>query len=235
MTDPIFAAPRTKVQRAKGFVAELSAETQRYIDSKPCTVKVIQPDPATPPTIEVRWDGIGLTPGAIIGDAIHNLRTALDLMASELATLNGKSNKDVYFPLSDSAETLDDAIKRRRFDKAGDDAVALLRTIKPYRGGNELLRLLHDLDISDKHTALVPVGALRDIKVAGAYSIDDPLNGCWEVEMPNASVIFPDDAPMAGRPIVEALEEMVQLVESILETFGRLIGLQTVEDQFPTT
>ncbi len=35
--------------------------------------------------------------------------------------------------------------------RASPEAVRLLRSLKPYAGGNEALRAIHDLDIQDKH------------------------------------------------------------------------------------
>src|SRR3954466_15009690 len=131
----LFAASYVKLARARHFIQELEAEAERYKNSDPTSVRLDHE--ANPPNIHVEWKGVTLMPGAIIGDAVHNLRTALDLMASELARINGKSDKDVYFPFASSADRFDQAIKSRSFDKAGDDAVALLRKFEPYRGGNE--------------------------------------------------------------------------------------------------
>src|SRR5438874_575713 len=48
---------------------------------------------------------------AIIGDVIHNLRAALDLMAVQVVRLNHQSDEDVYFPFSKSAARFDEAIQ----------------------------------------------------------------------------------------------------------------------------
>jgi hypothetical protein len=36
----------------------------------------------------------------------------------------------------------------------------MIRSLKPYKGGNEALRAVHDLDITDKHDSLVSVGQI---------------------------------------------------------------------------
>ena len=92
----------------------------------------------------------------IIGDAIHNLRSTLDILASDVVRLNGQSNQGVYFPFAQRAADLDRQIKDKKFNRAHPDAVKLLRSFKPYPEGNKLLRALHELDIQDKHQALIP-------------------------------------------------------------------------------
>jgi hypothetical protein len=217
----LFAASYVKLARAQHFIEELKAEAERYKNSDPISVRL---DPkANPPSIEVHWKGVTLLPGAIIGDAVHNLRTSLDLMASELARINGKSDDGVYFPFAASADRFDQAIKSRNFHKAGDDAVALLRKFAPYRGGNDRLRALHDLDIQDKHTALVPMGQDRNIEVAGSYNVDDLTQNTLTVVSHHTQYIFPADGILGGDGIIETLEALLQLVHGIVEAFAGLV------------
>jgi hypothetical protein len=215
-----------KVRRAEQFIQEVQADLDAYRENEPFYVGGVNTD-VFPPTVRIEWKGIGLEPGAIAGDAIHNLRTALDLMASELARLNARSDKDVYFPFSDGPDTFDEAVKRRCFHKTGDDAVALLRQFAPYRGGNEMLRTLHDLDIHDKHTALVPSGALSRVHFQGLYDIDDPKAGNFAVTADDIHYIFPENGPFGGRRMIETLKELVELVNGILETFAAMVEART--------
>lgn len=92
---------------------------------------------------------------AIVGDAIHNLRTSLDVMACEVVRLNKDSDKGVYFPFADSPEQLEEAIKSKKMNRASTEAIDLVRQLKPYRGGNTALRAVHDLDIQDKHQGII--------------------------------------------------------------------------------
>src|SRR5262245_58298489 len=117
MADPLFAASRIKLERAKKFIDEFRAEESRYRADDPLSAKA-RTFLYGHITFELSWKGVGLLPGAIFGDAIHNLRASLDLMASELARLNGKSDKDVYFPFAHSQDNLAEAIKKKSFAKA---------------------------------------------------------------------------------------------------------------------
>ncbi len=97
----------------------------------------------------------------VLGDAVHNLRSALDLMAVALVAENSGPQavtRKTAYPVSDDERTF----KRsgiRLLDGASDRALRLTRLLKPYAGGCDTLWELHVLDIDDKHKLLVPVGA----------------------------------------------------------------------------
>ena len=86
-----------------------------------------------PPSVIIKWKGLGYETMAELGDAVHNLRAALGLLASELYRINGKSNRNVYCLFASTMADFPIAIKNRNFDKAALDAVALLYTFAPYR------------------------------------------------------------------------------------------------------
>src|SRR5215213_6267152 len=221
----LFAASYVKLARAQKFIDEVEAELARYIADEPTTGFLDHS--ANPPAISIHWKGITLLPGAIAGDAIHNLRTSLDLMASELARLNGQPDADVYFPFAASADKFEGVIKSRNFDRAGDDAVALLRTFAPYRGGNELLRALHDLVIQDKHKTLVPTGSAMSFQVQAQYNIDDLTQNQVAVTPLNVRYGFPDGGILGGRNLVETLKDSMQLTHGIVEAFAALVRKRT--------
>jgi hypothetical protein len=175
-----------------------------------------------PPQITFHWDGFGDEPGAIVGDAVHNIRTALDLMASELARRNHQSDKSVYFPFANSEDELPQQIKSKNFERCGQAAVTLLKSIAPYHGGNTLLRALHDLDVQDKHKALIIVPSTLNLEFELSYNIDNPANQTFKGDA-QLRTLFPEDSPLAGIAVVKVLQDMVELVESILEAFARCL------------
>jgi hypothetical protein len=64
---------------------------------------------------------------AIIGDVIHNLRTALDHLPCELVRSNEQGDKDVYFPFAESGTKLDAMIKRRNMNRAKPMVASLIQ------------------------------------------------------------------------------------------------------------
>jgi hypothetical protein len=221
MADHLFAASYAKLNRARQFVQELTEYIEAYRKSCEATARF--------EFIDGEWESafdmkdIDLGPSVIIGDAMHNLRAALDLMAGELVALNGENPKDVYFPFAKNLAELPARIKGRNFYKAGVDAVALLETLRPYTGGSLELRGLHDLDVQDKHIALIPsnskVEAMTTLKLTdGAFDITQS-----SIELRQVRLTFPDGSVFAGDEIVGRLESLVELVNGILEAFVALV------------
>jgi hypothetical protein len=78
-------------------------------------------------------------------------------MACDLVRMAGSDVEKVYFPFCDDQADLGKMIKRRKLHQAGPEVVQMVESIKPYKGGNRVLRAVHDLDIQDKHQALIPL------------------------------------------------------------------------------
>lgn len=154
-----FDASRLKLSRAKRHLQELNEEITAYFDRK--GMALINEESTIGLgchawTVRIR-EPMRAHLSSIIGDIVHNLRSSLDLLACDLVTLAGHSARHVYFPFCDQKENLDKVIRDRNMHRAGSDVVKRIKALKPYKGGNEILRAIHDLDIKDKHTALIPV------------------------------------------------------------------------------
>jgi hypothetical protein len=98
-----------------------------------------------------------------IGDVIHNLRSALDCLATALVlranpTVGENVLQETYFPISWDAPSLSGHERRARFfNQVGPAAEKLIRRVQPYRGGKgHILWQLDKLDIADKHRRIIP-------------------------------------------------------------------------------
>lgn len=224
----VFAASLIKMARAKKFIDELEQEIVAFLKRPGLVCYALEMPESEPGLLDIKISTINPDPevGAIIGDVVHNLRTALDLMATQLVVIAGESTKDVYFPFSKSADEFDGAITSKKFHRAGADAVALLKTFSPYWGGNELLRGLHDLDIQDKHKALV----LSLQQFDGAITLDRQDDGQWAVtpSVTKQRIIFPKDSEFSEQEVIPTLKSLVVVVEGILEAFSGLVAARAV-------
>jgi hypothetical protein len=116
-------------------------------------------------------------------------------------------------------------IKKKNFHLAGGPAITLLRQYAPYKGGNIALRGLHDLDICDKHEALVPGVTMTASPVLRLRDDDGTLNPVVvgdPVTSSDLKVIFPAETPFAGQKVIPTLEGLVELTERIIEAFAAL-------------
>jgi hypothetical protein len=237
MTDTLkhpFSAPEIKIQRARKHLHDLETETAAHFAANPPEFDMQLE--STPGFLGIRTSfripGAPEALGAIVGDVIHNLRAALDLSACEIVKAAGQPDGDVYFPFCKDEIELDSMIKRKRFDRAGPDAVALLHELKPYHNGNAMLRVLHDLDIRDKHQALIPSAASVASPVIQMWEDDGRINPRIIGDPTTASsiaLVFPPGTGVDGRPIVQTLHELVELVAGVIEAFRALANRKVGE------
>jgi len=106
----------------------------------------------------------------ILGDALHNLRSALDFIYYETVFLcGGTPTKWTRFPIRDTREELvshlDSALKAKQISILVRSLV--LDVVKPYKTGNIALWTLDDWNITDKHELLVPVFKLVIVNQVG--------------------------------------------------------------------
>jgi hypothetical protein len=165
---------RSKVERAENHIRDLQRfwttfeqkaypvarkkdlKTRQYI----YTLRYVKPIPDVVP-----W---------MVGDAVHNLRSALDHLAYYLVSIatSGKGPfEEVYFPVARSREGFKSRLRStkkykstaggtvKRLRKCAIDAI---KRIEPYEGGRgEILFHIHKLDIIDKHHVLLAVGSMN--------------------------------------------------------------------------
>jgi hypothetical protein len=222
-----FSASAIKIARARKLITELEAEAAAYASGSANTfdAKTAQVDGRWVISFDVSLSGAPESMAAIIGDIVHNLRASLDLAACDAVRAAGKNEKQVYFPFSESEAELEEMIKRRNFDRAGTDAVDLLKSLKPYRNGNSELRLVHDLDIQDKHRALIPQAVGIASPVIRLWDDDGTINPTvmGDPNIPSQiKFLFPPGTGLDGRELIPTLNQLVQLVDSIIDSFREL-------------
>ena len=166
------------------------------------------------------WKGVRFEAMVVLGYAIHSLRASLDPLTSELAHINCKSDNHVYFPIAASKQDFPKSIEKRNIDKAVLDAVNLIHTYASYRGGNELLRAVHNLDIEDKHTALLETHKTIDFELDATLDTSHRENESKLVfETGPIQHRFSKNSPLPERPVIETLRVIQQDVSRVAEAF----------------
>lgn len=150
---------RIKTDRANQHIAELDAAIRLFLDSSPYEVSPNH----NYQTREMEWyltkaDPIPPSISAIAGDAIQNLRSALDHLAWQLVLANRGIPKIrvTGFPITKSSQEHASAKCRRKIEGMRQAAIDAIDALKPYDGGNETLWRLHCLNNIDKHRLLLP-------------------------------------------------------------------------------
>jgi hypothetical protein len=123
------------------------------------------------------------------GDAVHNLKCALDhAWHRTIGSLAPSAvTKFAKFPVYPSRNALEDALKGRKIDVASPKLFELVMTkIEPYKGGHEAIWPVHRLDILDKHRVLLPVigyASINDIETENERGERDRGStwGTWQL------------------------------------------------------
>jgi hypothetical protein len=141
-------------------------------------------EPRWPTNLQDRW-------GAITGEIVHDLRSALEQLVWQLVLLNGgEPRKSHTFPIrGEEPSRAFEVEMRREWTTRGrvyhgplfglsDDATAMIESCQPYKGPNGArLRQLHDLWNTDKHETLIPTilwGPAPEVKLTNAVLVTQP-------------------------------------------------------------
>jgi hypothetical protein len=157
---------RLKIERAKKHVRDLDSCIKSFLAKKPYTLAA-KPHPIA----EIRHttlyvahvDPVPDDISLIVGDAIHNLRSALDYLMWQLVEAGGGvPDRNIYFPIAETAQQYQSAIGNREIQKITPNALHIISSVQPYQTLDQTLWLLHQLDIIDKHRLLLTVTASMD-------------------------------------------------------------------------
>lgn len=188
----------------------------------------------------------------VVGDAIHNLRTALDHCYCALVEANGGTiNSRTRFPFHGDRKSAEAALKGQKDAFLPSKAViaCILDDIKPFKDGGNDLYGIHRLDIADKHHILIAtevetrIGELQIVREHGTRG------GTWrnfsfvtKHDMPLSAIGFPpglgailkDDpkttfdirfaegTPFEGESILHTLKRFERLVSDTIVLLSRL-------------
>lgn len=242
-----FEGPRRKVGRARRHVEELRGLLDPYLAD--IRIHAIHENGGDPVRRQDIWriqfnaapDGLA----EIVGDAVHNLRAALDVMIGDLVVLHGVKVKRARYPFAENEAKVGETFDRD-LENLGPEARAAIVATRPHKGGNVPLRWLHELDITDKHDALTPVflAAIGQPQIPPSISTfplslpsghiaegsllvvkrgADPLegisfSGAGSARFSEKSEQFPE------APVLEALEGLADLVDGLITTFASKFG-----------
>jgi len=251
-----FTPSRTKVEWAKKHIAGLESLAKSFTESQLYSVSVeectwqygwLRNDLV----ITINPDASFLTEAAlIIGDALHNLRGALDFLYHEVVhSCGGTPSNHTRFPTGKNREETERLIKGALKQKQITAEVGsfILDNIKPYQTGNYPLWALRELNDTDKHKLLIPTFKLMWIKHvhirSGNEVIEyDPIftqHSCRKrldegvfgrnskvEDMGTASTAlgFELSGAFAGQPVFHSLNWITEEVTRTIQAFEALAG-----------
>jgi hypothetical protein len=244
-----------KLARARGHLEELDREVRRFTADHPYGLRF--DDESEPGVIVVRAEAhvldepVPMLIGVIVGDVLHNLRSAIEYLAWHLATLHRGPDKETHFPVCDTpAKWRDFGLRFTR--RMRPDHKAFIERMQPYHGRHGiLLTPVSALNNTDKHALISAVswgsqfrpptitGEVLSMRIEyeGHVPMHDgaPLFRIVELEYaPGSKVNVHMDVPytvLFGKPFVpgEVAASKLDLVRA--ERYIRLV-LRVFRDEF---
>ncbi len=208
-----------KINRAKKHLEEFNGACCDYSGEGKAYFVVKNFDPRTKEFIfqlRVNSSPDVVSWSAIVGDCIHNARTALDHLFYRLveihnpAVLAGRT-PTLQFPILKDATTFKG--RHHLKDWVGDAPFALIEKLQPFNDMNgwnrNLLMFLHDFDIIDKHRLLLPAVSIADSVKIQPTTVENrtiTLDGTLSISLEQL-----EDGAELGRLRASPLEDVVDL------------------------
>lgn len=125
----------------------------------------------------------------MLGDCIHNLRSALDHLICQLTLLDGGTMADceqTQFPIASKCEGQFESMANHRIPGLSKKHRAMVKRLQPYHRGDGAwkhpLAILADLSNADKHRLINPT---HSVIKSDAGKVLDRLAGSYEGEGPS--------------------------------------------------
>lgn len=242
--------PLLKVERAKHHVLDLDRQVTDYLTTKPFQLRIRQSE--NPPQRLVYVEAKEPIPAhfaLIIGDAVHNLRSALDHLCFGMVGDKAKNPSGVGFPFAKGgSQSLAGAITTRQMHLAPKEVIDEIHNLQPYEGGKLYLNAVKVLDERDKHHFIVTVGTALQFTVAQledlvgdrighlpghveVSTVGDfvmPLDGSKPFEIfdkeanfqPPLTIGFAHGEALSGMPVIPSLNNMVKVTQDAIRELG---------------
>jgi hypothetical protein len=234
---------RIKLERAKKHLCDLEAELRDW-RGKYSAIVIRGEDPKVPLGLsQMSYDPftrVPLLPAnaiAAAGDVIHNLRSALDHLAYQLAMVGTPGidpGREVGFPVAKDLASYEH-VKVKKVQRMKPEVVKAIDALKPYKGGNDALWRIHELDNIDKHRTHFTVAhdyLLAADWMPGEYlvrisgtptftgSFDQDIQESIQSEMEKT---LGESEIVQGKAMLPLLTELVEFVNKLVTDFEQFL------------
>jgi hypothetical protein len=247
--------PRLKIERANCHILELNQKLGGFFQGKPYRV-LVETDPKAPQwhiwVVRVR-EKPPSDLATIVGDIVHNLFSALDLLACAAVRANGRGISDVCFPFAENANGVATAIDKAGVRKASPQVIAVFERLETYPGGkHEALLAIKRLDRDDKHRSIMPIAKVASFneRLINSITGDEVWPGLASLPLgpledgielmryppflslnkkpgdevdTSFHIVFGENDGSQPQPLIPTLKQYAQLVEGVVDAFSSVI------------
>lgn len=152
---PDLASIKVKLDRAKEHLEEVIAIDKRFSDVQ-CDLVYTEDHKKGIGYFVVALPKTPIELSAIVGDCLHNLRSALDYLVWQLVLSNPPSqpNRRNMFPICGTPKDFESQVKGKRLAGVHREAIKIIESLQPYNNPDHPLALLDSLYNADKHRDL---------------------------------------------------------------------------------
>lgn len=161
MASKLLQIAKAKVDRAETQIDNLEREVRKFISTNSYDITSNLNFDKTEQIWRFRLrnkDTVHLS--VLAGEIGHNLRTSLDNLMCEIADQHAGRRDRTYFLFGKTLDIFEIQVRQKTRDLPP-DAIELVRGLQPYKGGNDLLWAIHDLNRDDKHPGLDPISNVQ--------------------------------------------------------------------------
>jgi hypothetical protein len=229
------ASIRAKIERADEHVRDLAANIRSFWATPNRYAFGPEDDPQTGDKV-FHIHGNDLTPplrfSIIVGEVVHNLRSALDHLAWQLVLANGRTpGRHIQFPIFEEPHTVKEYKTKvdRMIKGASDGAMRLVKSLNAYKGGDApALCIVSALNNVDKHRLLVTIGLARfDNSVSAPVYLEDgaevyrlranvqnTFNMDTDLQAP-LDIALREPGIIEGEPLAPCLHQLTEFVDTL--------------------
>ena len=240
-----------KLKRAADHISDVDDSIRSFCDSRPYEIRSREhPIPAIQ-HITVYVARVTPIPEELalqIGDAIHNVRSALDHLACQLVLANGgKVRTGTSFPIRNPILDYDSTFYGPKIEGMSEEAKELILKMQPRVTGDNALWEIHQLDIQDKHRLLFVAGAAHGgwgVEMGADQTLWFPevyrfplLEGHQIVNIPTTTylkqsnrdfkieldVTFSEPHLLKDKPVLKTLNQYVDVATTLANKFEALV------------
>jgi len=209
----LLRGPLAKIERAKKHINDTNAVVSEFLTESPFQLRVSeQRDPHRRLVYIKAKKPIPASLTMILGDAVHNLRSALDQLCWGIVGSKAKNPRSVGFPFVALKDALGGAINTRQMNVAPKNVIDEIHALKPYPSGDKYLHAVKSLDETDKHRNILVVGTGVEIAARQLQTLIEPhkltvpmntiiaLVGDWSTNLADAPPATPFDKEADFQP-----------------------------------
>lgn len=250
----IFESSRLKIKRADQHINNLKILVSDFLKTDFYTLEANYKTHIQQVAYRVvRVDPLPENVPLVLGDAIHNLRSALEHFMWETVDRFGGTPPDLHtsFPIAMTEQQYRSAFAKREITLLRKEIKEFISDVQPYVTGDNTLWNLHQLDITDKHQLIIPVAS-----AATSMGLKQPRT--WVAELSSAfhlelgeeichipietyekshnniqfgpAITFRNSEVFRGKTVIEALEHASGYIDMIITTVERKIAQPSIGD-----